>query len=230
MMWLLTKVHRNTQNKPSTIKRQFSEVRNKTRPQSKKLEKQDRVIDVKFIATYNPALPNINKIIHNNWSILHSDENMKTLFPPSSLTTVYRREKNLMETLSPSLFPPKFNKNESSISSCINVISTGIISYMLINLSLAGRMYSVRGILSCNSPNVSYLISYKNYGDQHVGSTTDFKARSKIQKSGIKTKKDGCGTATHFNNKYCDRNNPNIFLQVQLIESVQSDVNLEGKL
>ena len=71
------------------------------------------------------------------------------------------------------------------------MISTGIISYMMINLSVAGRMYSVRGILSCNSPNVSYLISYKNYGDQHVGSTTDFKARSRIQKSGIRLRKMG---------------------------------------
>ena len=39
---------------------------------------------------------------------------MKKLFPSNSLTTIYRREKNLKEMLSPSLFTPKFNKNESS--------------------------------------------------------------------------------------------------------------------
>ena len=91
-------------------------------------------------------------------------------------------------------------------------------------------MYSVRGSLSCNSPNVVYIISSTNCGDQYVGSTTDFKARFRIHKSDIKTKKDKCGTARRFNSKCCGRSNPHIYLQVQLIVSVQSDVNLEGKL
>ena len=91
-------------------------------------------------------------------------------------------------------------------------------------------MYSVRGNLSCNSPNVIYIISCKNIGDQYVSSATDFKARFRIHKSDIKTKKDRCGTASHFNNKCCDSSNPHIFRQVQLIESVQSDINLESKL
>ena len=75
-----------------------------------------------------------------------------------------------------------------------------------------------------------YIISCKNCGDQYVSSSTDFKSRFRMHKSDIKTKKDGCGTARHFNNKCCDSSNLHIFLQVQLIESVQSDVNLEGKL
>ena len=65
-------------------------------------------------------------------------------------------------------------------------------------------------------------------GDFHVGSTTDFKARFRLHKSDIKTKKDRCGTTRHFNNKCCDSSNPHKFIQVQLIESVQSD--MEGKL
>ena len=36
---------------------------------------------------------------------------MKKNFPPNPLTTIYRREKNLKEVLSPPSFPPKFNKN-----------------------------------------------------------------------------------------------------------------------
>ena len=58
----------------------------------------------------------------------------------------------------------------------------------------------------------------------------DQNCRFRIRKSNIKTEKDRCGTARYFNNKCCDRSNLHIFLQVQLIESVQSDVNLEGKL
>ena len=55
------------EHKPSTVTRQFSEVRNKTRAEARtKQEKQDKVSDVKFITTYNPALPNINKITQKN--------------------------------------------------------------------------------------------------------------------------------------------------------------------
>ena len=67
--------------------------------------------------------------------------------------------------------------------------------------------------LSCNIPNVVHIISYKNCGDQSVGSANDFKARFRIYKSDIKTKKDSCGIARHFNNKCGDSNNHQIFLQ-----------------
>ena len=46
----------------------------------------------------------------------------------------------------------------------------------------------------------------------------------------IKTKKDRCGTARHFNTKCSDVQNPDRFLQVQLIQSVLSDLDLENKL
>ena len=46
----------------------------------------------------------------------------------------------------------------------------------------------------------------------------------------IKTKKDRCGTARHFNTKCSDVQNPHRFLQVQLIQSVVSDLDLENKL
>ena len=91
-------------------------------------------------------------------------------------------------------------------------------------------MDSVRGNLSCNSPNVVNVISCNNCEDQFAGSATDFKARFRIHKNDIKTKKNRCLTGRHFNKTFCDRINPHIFLQVQLIEYVQSDVNLEGKL
>ena len=39
-----------------------------------------------------------------------------------------------------------------------------------------------------------------------------------------------CITARHFNKKCCDTSNPHIFRQVQLIESVEKDVTVEGKL
>ena len=111
--YLITREH-----EPSTVKPKFSQVRNKTRVEArKKQEKQDKVNDVIVITRHNPTLLDINKIIKNNSFVLHTDEDMEKLFLPSSHTTLYRREKNVKQILSPSLFPPKFNKNESSISS-----------------------------------------------------------------------------------------------------------------
>ena len=85
-------------HKPSTVKKYFSEVKNITRTEARKKQtKKDKVSDIRFITTYNPALPNINKIIHDNLSILYTDEDMKKLFPPNSIKTLYRRGKNLKE-------------------------------------------------------------------------------------------------------------------------------------
>ena len=87
-------------HKPSTVKKDFSEVKNITRTEARKKQtKKDKVSDIRFITTYNPALPNINKIIHDNLSILYTDEYMKKLFPPNSIKTLYRRGKNLKEIL-----------------------------------------------------------------------------------------------------------------------------------
>ena len=47
-----------------------------------------------------------------------------------------------------------------------------------------------------------------------------YKSRFRIQKSDIKTKKDRCGTARHFNNKCCHSSSTFVYLRVQLIDKV----------
>ena len=113
----------------------------------------------------------------------------------------------------------------------INVISAKIILYLIIHLGVTLLVeYIVLGSLSYSNPNLIYFISRKNSGDQYEGSVTDFQASFRIHKNYVKTKKGSCATANHFNNRWWDRSNPHIVLQVHFIESVQSDVNLEGKL
>ena len=81
-------------HKPFIVKKQFSEVKKKTRSETRqKQTKQDKVSDFKFITTYNPALPNIHNIIQSNPSILHTDENMKKVFPSKSIKTLYEEKK-----------------------------------------------------------------------------------------------------------------------------------------
>ena len=58
-------------HKPSIVKKQFFEVKNKKRSEARRKQtKQDKVIDLTFITTYYLALPNILNITQNNLSIL----------------------------------------------------------------------------------------------------------------------------------------------------------------
>ena len=77
------------------VKKQFSEVKKKTISEARqKQTKQDKVSHLKFITSYNPALPNIHNIIQNNLSILHTDENMKKIFPSKTIKTLHKRKKH----------------------------------------------------------------------------------------------------------------------------------------
>ena len=130
------------------------------------------------------------------------------------------------------MFPAKSKNSESCITSCkkCDISKIYLITYSKIKCKVTCRFCNVRGNLFCNSSNVIYLISCKISEDQYIGSVIDFKARLRIHKSDIKAKKDRCGTARHFKNKCSDVQNPYRFLQVQLVESVVSDLDLEHKL
>ena len=67
--------------------------------------------------SYNPSLRCMNTLIKKHLPQLHSDDNLKILFPTETFNFVYRRNKNLKELLTPSLFPiPKREKYSCVIS------------------------------------------------------------------------------------------------------------------
>ena len=135
---------------------------------------------------------------------------------------MYRREKNLKEILSPSLFLSNAKQVENSITSCKkrDTCKNFIVSDTKFKYKVTGRVYNIRGKLACNTPNVVYLISLSNCYDQYVGSALDFESRFRTHKSDIKSKKDRCGTARHFNTKCSDSSNPNQFLKIQIVGEV----------
>ena len=69
--------------------------------------------------------------------------------------------------------------------------------------------------MSCDSCSVIYLITCSSCREQYVGSAINFKQIFRIHKSDIKTNKDRCGTARHFNNKCCSPNNKHAYLKVR---------------
>ena len=64
-----------------------------------------------------------------------------------------------------------------------------------------GKVYYIKDEMNCESSNVIYLITCMKCLEQYVGSAIKFKSRFRIHKSDVKTKKDRCGAARHFNNK-----------------------------
>ena len=157
-------------------------------------------------------MPNIHNIIRNNLSILNTDKNIKIIFPSNSIITLYRRKKTCRKFFTFSFFPAKPKNGGSCIASykkCKIYPITDKFKY-----KVTSGFCNVRGNLSCNNSNVIYLISCKSCEDQYIGLAIYFKARLRIHKSDIKTKKDGCGTAKYFNNKSSDIQNLHGFLQV----------------
>ena len=105
----------------------------------------------------------MSTLIEKHLSLLHSDDNLKTLFPTETFNVIYRKNETLKGLLTPSLFPiPRREK--------------------------------------------------------YVRSATYFKQPFCIHKSDIKTKKDRCGAARHFNSICCHPIKPHGYLKLQLIE------------
>ena len=90
----------------------------------------------------------------------------------------------------------------------------------MVTCPLTGKKYFVIGEVHCNSCNVIYLVECSNCKQQYIGSALNFKQRFRIYNLDIKTNKDRCRTARHFNNVCCHPSNPHFYLKVQLIEQV----------
>ena len=86
--------------------------------------------------------------------------------------------------------------------------------------TVTSKKYFDEGELYCNSWNVIYLVEYSNCKQQYISSGLNFKQQFRIHKSDIKTNKDRCENARHFNNVCCHPSNPHFYLKVQLIEQV----------
>ena len=222
--------------KPSLVDKQFQEVSKITRTEATaKRPKNNQVSKIKFLTTYNPGLPKIDGIIRKHLPLLHSDDSLKKLFPANIFSTIFKRNKNLKEILAPSKYPNPKNSRQNSITSCnkCDICKNYMVFDRTFRCTVTGKVYYIKGEMNCESSNIIYLITCMKCLEQYVGSAIKFKSRFRIHKSDIKTKKDRCGTARHFNNKCCDSSNPFVYLRVQLIEKVYciyDDCNIEDIL
>ena len=208
---------------PGSVKRQFEEVKKLSRSEARRPKvKCNQVRKLNFFTTYNPSLPNMDTLVKKYLPLLHSDENLKELFSASAFNTIYRRNKNIKELLSLSLFPNKESTKNNSIISCnsCDICNNYMVFENMFTCTVTGKKYFVKGELHCNSCNVIYLVECSYCKQQYIGSALNFKQWFRIPKPDIKINKDRCGTARHFNNVCCHPSNPHNYLKVQLIEQV----------
>ena len=209
--------------KPSKVKKQFSDVRNISREEARRPKNNNNFsASCNLITQYNPLLPNIKTIIKKHLPVLHSSHEMLQIFPENTVNVTYRRNKNLKELISPSLFPRTIKENNCSIEKCnrrCDICKNFLVLSTEFTCHATKRKYKI-GFLICNAKNIIYLIACKCCGKQYIGSATGFKERFRIHKSDINTGKTRCGVAGHLLNVCKSATCKTEYLQVQLIEHV----------
>ena len=74
---------------PGTAKREFEQVKKLSRSEARRPKvKPNQVRKLNFFTTYNPSLPNMDTLVKKYLPLLHSDENLKELFPVSLFNTI----------------------------------------------------------------------------------------------------------------------------------------------
>ena len=75
--------------KPTLVKNKFTEVVKMSRPQARaSKQKSNHVRKIIFFTSYTPSLTYMNTHIKRHLPLLHSDDNLKTLFPTETFTVV----------------------------------------------------------------------------------------------------------------------------------------------
>ena len=97
--------------KPKDVEKHFSEISKLSRAETRQIKPKQQANDgILFATTYNLMLPSMRSLIKKHLLVLHSDSDLKNIFPENAICTVFKRNRNLKEILSPSLYTK--NKNE----------------------------------------------------------------------------------------------------------------------
>ena len=128
---------------------------------------------------------------------------MLQIFPENTVNVTYRRNKNLKELISPSLFPRTIKDNNCSIEKFngrYDICKKIIVLSTEFTCHATKRKYKIKGFLTCNTKNIIYLIARKCCGKQYIGSATGFRERFRIHKSDINSGKIRYGVGSHLPN------------------------------
>ena len=143
---------------------------------------------------------------------------MLQIFPENTVSVTYRRNKNLKELISPSLFPRTIKKTAQLKNVTEDAIFVSIFLYYLLSLLVMApnTWHKINGFLT-SIKNIIYQIVCKCCGKQYIGSAAGFKERFRIHKSDINVGKIRFVVASHLLNACKSVTCKTEYLQVQLI-------------
>ena len=113
-----------------------SDVRNISREEARRPKNNNNFsASYNLITQYNPLLPNIKTIIKKHLSVLHSSHEILQIVLENSVNVTYRRNKNLKELISPSLFPRTIKKTNVQLKNVTeDAILVKLFLYYLLSL------------------------------------------------------------------------------------------------
>ena len=142
---------------PGTAKREFEHVKKLRRSEARRPKvKPNQVRKLNFFTTCNPSLPNMDTLVKKYLPLLHSDENLKELFPVTAFNTIYKLNKILKELLSPLLYHNRKSTKKNIIISCnsFDICKNYMVFKNMFTCTVTGKKYFVKGELQCNSCNI----------------------------------------------------------------------------
>ena len=82
--------------KSSVVEKQFRKISKSPKAVTRQIKLNQKTNDrILFATTYNPVLPNMRGLIKKHLPVLHSDGDLKNIFPKTSICTVFKRNRNL---------------------------------------------------------------------------------------------------------------------------------------
>ena len=123
---------------------------------SKVNTKRKEVSKVKFITTFNPALPSIEGLARKHIDYVHSNEVLKKAFPNHKFSVIYKRNKYLNEMVAFSLYSKPSIESNHSIVSCnkCDICKNFLITDSKFRCTVTGKTYCYLSILQ-----FKYLLS-----------------------------------------------------------------------
>ena len=133
---------------------------------------------VPFVITYNPALPNISRIIHKHSDVLYSSDRCKNVFTNPPLVA-YRRCKNISDILVRANLPEPTNTDQSrspSGSFRCNKTSCTVCPFIddgrnQYSFYSTGQTFEIKSHITCETSNVIYMIQCTKCNLQYIGET-----------------------------------------------------------
>ena len=150
-----------------------------------KVKKEDYPLT--FVSTFNKNNPEIFPEIRKNLQHLENNETFKRIFENTELINSKRQPKNFKKILTSA----KFRENDN----IIGVKKCGSKKCEICDILIEGNSYKfknttkpfeIRKNLTCNSPNVIYVMECNTCHENYVGMTHKLNERTNIHKSNIR--------------------------------------------